>query len=470
MTRADQWASFARAVAAFAAIGLITVAASIETLKVGPAAAGLLYMLPVLWVSARAGLTSGLLSAGFAVLCYNYFLLEPRYTLRIHGASDVAAFVVLTVVAVVTSRLAANLRLRELEAQQRAEASTAEAELAVRLARAGDRTSLDRSALDFFSEQYCEAMLVRADDLANKQTGLAPLDAAAAAWALHNGALSGHASEVMPSADFRFVPLGRGGEDVLALAADTRGDAHEGQVAQRLGGIWTQARDRLAADDERRAREAAEAREATRRTLLAALGHDFRTPLTVLKSGLAEIGGEQATRLGNEVDRIVRLSEDLIAAARLENGQSVRLEAVDLIDAVSSALPSPAARGQIDVRIDIPVDLPLIAGDSVMLVHLIGNLLDNAVRHARSEVTISADASADQVRLDVRDDGPGIDPAIAATLFDGFASGSDRVGGSGLGLTIARQLATAMGATLVAGDADGEGALFTLRLPAFAAA
>lgn len=476
MTRADQWASFARAVAAFAAIALITVAASIETLRVGPAAAGLLYMLPVLWVSARAGLTSGLVSAGFAVLCYNYFLLEPRYTLRIHGASDVAAFVVLTVVAVVTSRLAASLRVRELEAQQRAEASTAEAELATRLARVGDRTSLDGVALGFFRERYREAMLVRADDLANKRTGLAPLDAAAAAWALHNGALSGHASEVMPSADFRFVPLGRGGEDVLALAADERGEAHPGQVAQTLGGVWAQARDRLSADDERRAREAADAREATRRTLLAALGHDFRTPLTVLKSGLAEIGGAQATLLGSEVDRIVRLSEDLIAAARLENGQAVRLEAVDLVDAVASALPSPAARGQIAVRTDIADDLPLVAGDAVMLVHLIGNLLDNAVRHARSEVTISADANAGQVRLDVRDDGPGIDPAIADTLFDRFASGSDRGGGSGLGLTIARELATAMGATLSAGDADGVGdgsgggALFTLWLPAFAVA
>lgn len=404
------------------------------------------------------------------MLCYNYFLLEPRYTLRIHGASDVAAFVVLTVVAVVTSRLAASLRVRELEAQQRAEASTAEAELATRLARASDRTSLDSAALDFFRERHGEAMLMRADDLADKRTGLSPLDAAAAAWALHNGALSGHASEVMPSADFRFVPLGRGGQDVLALAADERSDLHAGRVAQTLAGIWVQARDRLGADDERRARGAAEAREATRRTLLAALGHDFRTPLTILKSGLAEIGGAQAGLLGVEVDRIVRLSEDLIAAARLENGQSVRLEAVDLVDAIASALPSPTARGEINVRTDIPDELPLVAGDPVMLVHLIGNLLDNAVRHARSEVTISADASAGQVRFGVRDDGPGIDPAIAGMLFDSFASGSDCGGGSGLGLTIARGLATAMGATLSASDADGGGALFTLRLPAFAAA
>ena len=467
MTRADQWAAFARTVAALVAIVLITMAATIETLRVGPAAAGLLYLLPVLWASARAGLSAGLTSAAFAAFCYNFFLLEPRYTLRIHGIGDVAAFVVLTIVAGVTSRLASDLRVREIEARRLAEDSAAEAEFAALLAKPHERKALDALALAFLVARYGEAFLVRADDLAAKRTALAPLDAAAAAWALHNGGSSGHATEVMPSADFRFVPLRRDGDDVLALATTSRIDPEAGKVATAFARLWTQARDRLAVEAERQAREEAEQREDVRRTLLAALGHDFRTPLTVLKSGLAQMEGEEAARLGAEVDRIARLGEDLIAAARLDAGQPARVEPVDLVDTVAAAVPS--AKGAVKLRLELPDDLPLVQGDPVMLVHLIGNLLDNALRHARAEVTILARAAGDHIEVDVADDGPGIDPEIAGKLFDRFVTTSDRNGGSGLGLAIARDLAKAMGAILTASDMPEGGACFRLRLRAFEA-
>jgi two-component system sensor histidine kinase KdpD len=466
VTRADQWAAFVRALAAIAAIAAITAAATVEALRMGPAAAGLLYLLPVLWVSAQAGLSAGLTSAIFAALCYNFFLLEPRYTLSIHGVSDVAAFAVLVAVATVTSRLASGLRAREIEARERAEASAVEAEFAALLAKAYHREELDGMALAFLAARYGEAQLVRADDLAAKRTGLAPLEAAAAAWALHNGGPSGHATEVMPAADLRFVPLERGGTDVLALGADGRAQIRNGQLAQVLGRLWVQARDRLTAEAERQAREEAEQREAVRRTLLAALGHDFRTPLTVLKSGLAELGGESAAVLGREVDRIIRLSEDLIAAARLESGQPVRLEPVDLVDAVAAALPAGRADG-IMLRTDIPEELPLVRADAVLLPHVIGNLVDNAVRHARTEVRITGQFADECIRLDIADDGDGIDPAIAATLFEHFVSTSDRNGNNGLGLAIARDLAQAMGATLSAANAPGGGACFSLRLDPF---
>lgn len=459
-TRAEQWAAFARALAAIAVIGLITVAAAVEVLRIGPAAAGLLYLLPVLWVSARAGLGAGLASAGFAAFCYNYYLLAPRYSLRIHGVDDVAAFVVLFAVAVVTSRLASSLRTRELEARARADASEAEAAFGNLLAKASDRAALDDAALAALRERYGEAMLVRGDDLLARRTGLAPLDAAAANWALQHDALSGQASEVMPAADFRFVPLA--GEDVLALGVGPHAESHADPLARALARLWVQARDRLLADAERRAREEAEAREAVRRTLLAALGHDFRTPLTVIKSELAELGGEAAARLGAEVDRLVRLTEDLIGAARLEHGPPARLEPVDLVDAVAAAMPRATG---VEIRLDLPDELSLVRADPVMLTHLLRNLLDNALRHAHATVAVIGREVAGDVALRVEDDGDGIDPAIAGTLFDRFTAGSDRQGGSGLGLAIARDLAHAMGGTLTGADRPAGGAVFTLSLP-----
>lgn len=460
MTRADQWAAFARAIVAIAAIGAITAAAMLESLRLGAAAAGLLYLLPVLWASARAGMGAGLASAAVASLCYNYFLLEPRYTLRIHGIGDVAALVVLTAVAIVTSRLAADLRLRELDARGQADASEAEAAFAALLVPLHDRAALDAAALQFLRGRFGEAALVRDEDLVARRAGLSPLDAAAAAWALHHGGASGQGTEVMPAADFHFVPLGRGSDDVLCLAngrPDGVGDAPE-----RLARVWRQARDRLATDTERQAREEAERRDLLRRTLLAALGHDFRTPLTVLKSGLAELDGEPAARLGREVDRLVRLSDDLLASARLEDGPSPVLEPVDLVDVVGNVLPV-AGTGPA-LRIDLPPDLPLVRGDPVMLVHLLGNLLDNALRHARTAVVIEARVADGRVELDVRDDGEGVDPALAATVFERFVTGPDGQGGSGLGLAIARDLARAMGAELTAATSPEGGACFRLLI------
>ena len=480
MTRSRGWAAFAHVGAAMAVIALITLATTIEALRIGPAAAGLLYLLPVLWVSAQAGLAAGLASAAVAGFCYNFFLLEPRYTLRIQGVGDVAAFAVLMVVALVTSRLASGLRAREIEARGHSRASATEGEFTAVLARPHRADALDADALAFLAERYGDAMLVRGDDLAAERTRLAPLDAAAAAWALHNGGLSGRGSEVMPAAAQRFVPLVRGGEDVRALAGPHRIDPAADQLALALARVWVQARDRLTAEAEQTARKAAEEREAVRRTLLAALGHDFRTPLTVLKSGLAEIGGEAATRLGREVDRIARLGEDLIAAARIESGQPVRVEPVDLVDTIAAATPVLPGSA-VTVTVTLPDDLPLVQGDAVMLVHVIGNLLDNAVRHASTAVSVVARAVDHMVEVDVADDGGGIDPAIADVLFGRFVTGSDRRGGSGLGLSIARDMAQAMGATLRVVDMAHEmgvslaiadrhegGACFRLTLPAFA--
>ena len=466
MTRADQWAAFWRGLAAVLVVGAITVAAGVDALRIGAAAAGLLYLLPVLWASARSGLNAGLATAAAAAFCYNFFLLEPRYTLRIHGVGDIAAFLVLTVVAVVTSRLASDLRWREAEARRRAEASEAEAALATLLARAHDRAALDQAALAFFAERIGEAHLVRAADLSVRATGLSPLDAAAAAWTIYNGASSGRGTTIMPAADFRFASLGPDSDDVVAIGVGSREAARALDGASGLARIWRQARDRLAVDQERQAREEAEGREQLRRTLLAALGHDFRTPLTILKSGLAELPGDAAATLGREVDRLVRLSDDLLASARLEQGTPVAAEPVDLVDAVASALPPTDAHSGVAIRIDLPDDLPLVQADPVLLVHILTNLADNALRHARSLVVIAAVAAGGRVRLDVRDDGDGIDAALAPIVFERFVAGADRESGSGLGLAIARDLASAMEAELTAGNDGDGGACFSLVLNA----
>lgn len=457
---------------ALAAIALIIVLGAKGVFGLGITATALLLTLPVLWAASRGSALIGAMAALIASVALNYFLLPPLYTFQIHGATYVVTFAVFTAVALVTGGFAAGLRARRDEAARRAQGSEFETDFVAEIALASSREDLDRRALAMLGTRFGDARLFTRSDLAARTSGLAPLDASAAIWALEHEAVTGFASDVMPGADFRFVSFGRGSQDVLALATELLSSS-DAPFLLRVAGHWGHARDHLQALEERRRREDAEARDRTRRALLSALGHDFRTPLTVLKEGLARLPGAREAGLLAEVERLRHLGEDLLASARLDAGLPLAFEPVDLVDTIAS-MQAQAARQANGIVLDarVPDDLPLVRAEPVMLAHLLGNVLDNALRHARERVEISCLAEDDVVTVLVSDDGPGVPPELAETIFDPFVSGdrTEARGGSGLGLAIAHDLAGAMGGSLTLDRPDDSpGAVFRLSLPVAAA-
>ena len=460
-----------RQVASDCVIGLFGLAAIVaighsNVGGVGLTGTALLMLLPVLWLASRTDAMLGSTMALGASIALNFFLLPPLYTFTIDGPTHVVIFVVFVAVAMVTGAYAANLRARQTEAGLRAEDSEREVAFLAAIALATDRDDLDRRAKDFLLARYGEARVISRDDLATKTTGLSPLDASAAVWALDHYAVTGHASEVMPGADFRFLSFGRGSDEVLALPTSALTNDQRTGTLDRIAANWGQARDHMDARMERRRREEAELRDRTRRAMLNALGHDFRTPLTVLKEGLAQLPGAQDGGLVAEVERLRVLSENLLASARLDAGLPLSLEPVDLIDTMSdlqrNILFSTSGR---DLAVAIPADIPLVKAEPVMLTHLLGNVVDNAMRHAASVVTIDCKTDAETVVLRVADDGPGISPHFANTVFEPFRSTQTEARGAGLGLAIASDLALAMGGKLdLEPPIEGLGAVFHLHL------
>ena len=151
---------------------------------------------------------------------YNYFLLEPRFTFRVHRLDNLVSVFVLCAVAVVTGRLATRLLAREAEANERAQAS-AEAATLVRLLSNEPAVDALPQALDFLATRYGHVVLV--EDAA--ASGQSSLDQSAAAWALHNGDVTGHGTQVMAAADWTFIPLARRnrpGDAVLGVARPDR--------------------------------------------------------------------------------------------------------------------------------------------------------------------------------------------------------------------------------------------------------
>jgi signal transduction histidine kinase len=164
--------------------------------------------------------------------------------------------------------------------------------------------------------------------------------------------------------------------------------------------------------------------------------------------------------------RLARLAEDLLLLARLD-GQPLRRTPVDLC-----VLCATAAAGYATARVPVRADLTepcLVVGDQDALRRLLVNLLDNAVRHAASQVCVSVRSEAGWAALTVTDDGPGIPASDRERVFGRFTrldNARDRTGeeGAGLGLAIVRSTAEAHGGSVSLGDA-GPGLRAVVRLP-----
>jgi len=226
--------------------------------------------------------------------------------------------------------------------------------------------------------------------------------------------------------------------------------------------------------------------ERTRRRLLADLGHEMRTPvatldayLEALEDGVATLDTATAEVLRAQTRRLARLSEDIGTVSRAEEGQ-VRLDlrTVQPATVVSTAVDSVAeayeAKG-VQLVTDIAAELPQVFLDPERMGQVLGNVLDNALRHtpAGGTVTISATASrrAGGVALSVADTGEGIPAGHLAHVFERFYrvdTARDRAhGGSGIGLAIAKALVEAHGGQLSAtSPGTGQGSTFRILLPA----
>jgi PAS domain S-box-containing protein len=223
--------------------------------------------------------------------------------------------------------------------------------------------------------------------------------------------------------------------------------------------------------------------ERIRRDFVSNVSHELRTPLAAIKLMVetmidaqddAEARDQFMPRVAAEVDRIVKLVEDLLAMARSESGRlimrKVRFDLTDVAATVVDTFSHSAATVGIDLDLEAPEPVDVEA-DRDRLAQVAVNLVDNALRHtpAGGLVTVEIAGDGAWALLRVRDTGAGIPHADLAHVFDRFyvadRSRSRGQSGTGLGLSIARNLVEAHGGTLTAESILGRGATFTCRIP-----
>ena len=230
------------------------------------------------------------------------------------------------------------------------------------------------------------------------------------------------------------------------------------------------------------ARAETESMLARQRQFVADASHELRTPLTSVLANLELLAdrsdsgqlsgdlGEAARSALRSSQRMRRLVADLLLLARTDVGRVVPREPCDLAQVVVEAA---AELGPVSGEHEISLDVhPAIVEASRDDLHrLTINLLENSLRHTPpgTEIHVSTAVTADgQVELVVEDNGPGVPPELAASLFERFVRGAGDHGGSfGLGLAIVRAVAVSHGGSVTLDRGQGEGARFVVRLPAY---
>jgi two-component system sensor histidine kinase KdpD len=450
---------------------------------------GLLYLLPVMVAATRYGVRTGIVTGLASSLAYNFFFIPPTHAFTIQDPQNLITVLVLMVVAVVSSQLAARVREQAVLAQNSAAQNSSLAGFARQLTGIGNSEELGQllcAEIGRLLDVNSVLLMPSADGLALRAAfppiaQLEALEQAASRWSFDNNQPAGRGSETLTASEWLFHPIAAGGRalGVFGIARpDARAPIRSDQLPLLLS-LLDQAGlalERMALEAEMATVTQLKERDRLRAALLSSVSHDLRTPLTTILGMLAEIqpgSDEQAEQLAvtrSEAERLHRFVANLLDMVRIEAGALHQtIEPVDLAEAVAAAVHDMRrVLHDHPIKLNVPPDLPLVLVDPQLFHHCLINLLENAAKYgdAGSSIGVSARREHGGLRLLVIDQGPGLPAGEESRIFETFAriEGSDRKGGTGLGLAIVKGFAEAMGLTVEASNRpDASGACFAIR-------
>ncbi|MCW2950836.1 MAG: integral rane sensor signal transduction histidine kinase [Conexibacter sp.] len=449
------------------AAGALAVAAATAVIfplkhSVPAVSTGVIYLLAVLLVSTWFGLWVGLATALASAAAFNWFHIPPTGRLTISDPQNWVALVVFLVVAVIASTLAEVARARAGEAELRRREADLAADLA-RLLLGGQDVA---TALPAAGERLAAAL-----DLPSAAIELAPRPSAAPDGSLHLPlAGAGRALGTL-----RLVA--RPPEPVLARLRE--------RVVPSLEALLAGALEREALQREVVEAQALRRSDDIKTSLLRAVSHDLRTPLTAIATIGEALASRNLTReerdelagaVTAEANRLASLVDKLLDLSRLQGGAAApRPDWCSVEEVLRAAIDETVAPPTgFDVAID--PDLPLIRADAVQLERAFANLLENAVRYGGDyPVAVRARAVGHRLLIRVVDRGPGIAGPELERIFVPFHRAAPATGtspaaaaahtGSGLGLAIARGFVEANGGRVWAESLPRQGTTFVVELP-----
>jgi two-component system sensor histidine kinase KdpD len=442
----------------------------------------LVFLVAVLLVATRFGLWPSLFASLISFLTYNFFFTDPHYTFHIADRDVVLTLFLFLVVAVLTGNLAARLRVQIAAQRDVARRTENLYEFSRKIASAASFDDIVWAAVHHVASTLrCRSLVLRpGEDGALTIAGAYPpedqleaRDWGAAKWAWQHGEPAGWGSQTLPSSKWLFMPLRTGQRPlaVLGISIDTGKplDAERRRLLEALVGQVAVAIERAQLTSDIEESRVLSETERLRAALLSSVSHDLRTPLvSIIGAATSLLGDGQAIApeaqrqlaetIRQEGERLNRYVQNLLDMTRISYGAlTLNRETIEPRELVGRAVRQ--LRHELDgfrVAIDVPLTLPLIEGDPVLLEQALVNVLDNASRYAPAGTTIAitGETSAEGgIAIAVDDEGPGIPPNERERVFDLFYrvnKGDGRGKGTGLGLSISRGILEAHGGTISA--------------------
>jgi two-component system sensor histidine kinase KdpD len=452
----------------------------------------MLFLLGVVVAAYRWGRGPAALAALLNVAAFDFFLVPPQFTFAVSDAQYVVVFAVLLIVGLVIGHLTAGLRYQVEVAHQRERRARSLSDMAGALSSALVEQQVIEISNKFVKASFGALTTLVLPDSSDKlqppaaHEEMPAFDLAIAQWCYDRNLPAGTGTDTLPASPQFYLPL-KAPMRVRGVLVVEPSDARQLLIPEQrrlldtYAAVIAIALERIhfvaVAQDTLIRMES----ERLRNSLLAALSHDLRTPLTALV-GMAETLAldlaaaesahvDRAEVIRDQAQRTSRLVTNLLEMARLQSGEvKPRKDWQSLEELVGSAVKVvEPVLGDHSLALDLSADLPLVQCDGMLIERVLVNLLDNAAKYSPAGAVIGVRAAADEstLRVEVWDEGPGLPPGQEQAIFARFARGEreSAVPGVGLGLAICEAIIQAHGGRIWAENRVPHGARFLFTLP-----
>ena len=447
-------------------------------IHVNATTAALTYLLGVLAIATAWGQVESVTASVAAMLCFNYFFLPPVGKFTIADRQNWIALFAFLAVALVASRLSDRAKKRALEAK----AHQRETEQLYALSRSilmADSHSAGFQAAHHIARIFdCRAVALydskSGDIFRGGAEDLPEIESKLKQVAMQGAALAEGAAHIL------VAPVSLGGRPIGSLAV--KHPSLSDGALQALLNLVAIALERAGMEEAANRAEAARQSEELKSTLLDAIAHEFKTPLTSIKAASTSMLSETArldpqfrelaTIIDEETDRMSLLVTEAVRLSQIDAGKvKLQREPMDAGKLVEGVLRQFDAQSEgRTVHLHVSGDLPPISADSELIALAVRQLIDNALKYSSpaTPIDVTAGIEKDRMVIRVRDRGPGIPERERERIFDKFyrrVTSKVHVPGTGLGLYICREIVRAHSGDAWVEGAPGSGSEFCISLP-----
>lgn len=442
------------------------------------------------------------LSSLLSVLLFNFLFTEPVFTFSAYDSGYPVTFVIVFIAAMIVSNLAIQIRRQGHRAEQMALRTRILLETNQMLQKAKDAEEmLEETARHLMrmmgknvvyyeaaEGKLLEPRFCMAEPDAEEEVYLQPQEKQIAQWVFENRKRAGTGTDIYPEAHCLYLAIRN--EDtvygVIGIALEEmKMDAYEQNLILSILGECAMALEKECYNRKREEALAQAKNEQLRANLLRSISHDLRTPLTSI-SGNAGILLNSASALDEKKQKqlyqdiyddsmwLINLVENLLSVTRLEDGTMNLNLQIELVDEVIEEALKHISRDHSEYQLKfLPSDDLLLAKmDSRLIMQVIINIVDNALKYTPkgSTIEVHAEKTGQMIAISIADNGPGIADDAKKKIFDMFYTADNQVAdsrrGLGLGLFLCRSIIQAHGGTLRAEDHVPHGTIFTFTLQA----